>query len=126
MKIKGVVKPSPTIGGVATGTPSLSGTALPFGGKGDSAYEVAVKEGFEGSVEEWLESLKGEPYESYIHHQSTPAETWVVQHNLGRKANVQIVDSAGTLVLGETQHIDDNLLLIKFSAGFSGTAYVGG
>lgn len=28
--------------------------------KGDSAYESAVKNGFEGSEEEWLESLKGE------------------------------------------------------------------
>lgn len=28
--------------------------------KGDSAYEIAVKNGFEGSETEWLESLKGE------------------------------------------------------------------
>lgn len=30
------------------------------GEDGESAYEVAVSEGFEGTVEEWLESLKGE------------------------------------------------------------------
>lgn len=29
------------------------------GGNGKSAYEVAVDNGFEGSEEEWLESLKG-------------------------------------------------------------------
>lgn len=29
--------------------------------QGDSAYEVAVKNGFVGTEEEWLESLKGEP-----------------------------------------------------------------
>lgn len=29
-------------------------------GKGESAYEVAVKNGFEGTEEEWLASLKGE------------------------------------------------------------------
>lgn len=28
---------------------------------GDSAYEVAVKQGFEGTVRDWLESLKGDP-----------------------------------------------------------------
>lgn len=28
---------------------------------GDSAYEIAVQEGFEGTQREWLESLKGEP-----------------------------------------------------------------
>lgn len=31
------------------------------GGSGASAYEVAVQNGFEGTVEEWLASLKGEP-----------------------------------------------------------------
>ena len=30
---------------------------------GESAYEIAVKNGFEGSETEWLESLKGEPGE---------------------------------------------------------------
>jgi len=29
--------------------------------RGPSAYEIAVENGFEGSEEEWLESLKGEP-----------------------------------------------------------------
>lgn len=31
------------------------------GGPGESAYEIAVRNGFEGSEEEWLESLQGEP-----------------------------------------------------------------
>ena len=30
------------------------------GADGLSAYEIAVKNGFEGTEEEWLESLKGE------------------------------------------------------------------
>lgn len=29
------------------------------GGAGKSAYEIAVEEGFEGTQQEWLESLKG-------------------------------------------------------------------
>ena len=36
------------------------GTTKP-GKDGASAYEIAVKHGFEGTEEEWLESLKGEP-----------------------------------------------------------------
>lgn len=31
------------------------------GGAGASAYDIAVENGFEGTEEEWLESLKGEP-----------------------------------------------------------------
>ena len=40
-------------------------TATPFNpgklGGGKSAYEIAVSKGFEGTEEEWLESLKGDP-----------------------------------------------------------------
>lgn len=31
------------------------------GSDGKSAYDIAVDHGFEGSEEEWLESLKGKP-----------------------------------------------------------------
>ena len=37
------------------------GTAGPQGPEGKSAYEVAVENGFEGTEEEWLESLHGGP-----------------------------------------------------------------
>lgn len=42
-------------------TYEISGAVLLYvkGDQGYSAYEVAVQNGFEGSVEEWLESLKG-------------------------------------------------------------------
>lgn len=44
---------------------SIAGThtdevVITKGDKGDSAYDVAVKNGFEGTEEEWLESLKAE------------------------------------------------------------------
>lgn len=37
----------------------FSGEALRIGGDGLSAYEIALRNGFEGTEEEWLESLKG-------------------------------------------------------------------
>jgi hypothetical protein len=37
----------------------LRGTMLPTGRNGLSAYEVAKKNGFTGTEQEWLESLKG-------------------------------------------------------------------
>lgn len=36
------------------------GTQGPKGEDGKSAYEIAVEHGFEGTEQEWLESLKGE------------------------------------------------------------------
>ena len=50
-----------TIMGNLTGKANLTGNVdTKIGRDGYSAYEVAVKHGFEGTEEEWLESLKGE------------------------------------------------------------------
>lgn len=38
---------------------NLQGTLYKMGTKGYSAYEVAVQQGFKGTVDEWLESLRG-------------------------------------------------------------------
>ena len=37
----------------------LNGGLFPMGTKGYSAYEVAVQQGFQGTVDEWLASLVG-------------------------------------------------------------------
>ena len=42
----------------------------------------------------------------------------------GQRPSVSIVDSANTEVIGEVEHIDTNNLTIKFSAAFSGKAYL--
>lgn len=43
----------------------LRGTLLPTGRDGLSAYEVAKKNGFTGTEQEWLESLKGPKGDTY-------------------------------------------------------------
>lgn len=49
----------------SNGSPVSESNPLPVkitggGSDGKSAYEIAVEHGFEGTEEEWLESLKGE------------------------------------------------------------------
>ena len=61
---------------------------------------------------------------SYIHNQTVSSTTWNVTHNLNKFPSVSIVDSANTEVIGEVEHIDSNNLTIKFSAAFSGKAYL--
>ena len=56
--------------------------------------------------------------------QGTAAATWVIDHTLGGKPQVTIVDSAGTLVFGEVQYIDNTRITVLFSAAFSGKAYL--
>lgn len=60
---------------------------------------------------------------SYTHTQNSPATTWTVTHNLGKRPSVTVTDSAGTVVVGTVQHDSANQLQITFSSAFSGTAY---
>lgn len=47
--------------GIPTVTPLHPGKIDGTGADGKSAYELAVAEGFEGTLQEWLESLQGKP-----------------------------------------------------------------
>ena len=50
-------------GNVSSGRKNLKGgVSQVFGVDGKSAYELAVEKGFEGTLEEWLESLHGKDY----------------------------------------------------------------
>ena len=59
----------------------------------------------------------------YIHEQSSASNVWHVVHNLDKKPSVSSVDSSGTVVYGNIEHINDNELKITFKYPFSGTAY---
>jgi hypothetical protein len=62
--------------------------------------------------------------ESYVHDQIASSATWTVMHNLNKYPNVTILDSAGTLVIGEIEYISKNILVLRFAAEFSGKAYL--
>ncbi|HET6631505.1 MAG TPA: hypothetical protein VFG73_02200 [Rhodanobacteraceae bacterium] len=56
--------------------------------------------------------------------QSTPSASWLVTHNLGKHPAVDVVDSAGTSVVGVVTHLSTKALRIDFAAPFAGTAYL--
>lgn len=61
---------------------------------------------------------------SHIHTQTVASAVWSVTHNLGKYPSVSVIDSANEEVIGEVEHIDSNLLNIKFTAVFSGKAFI--
>ncbi|WP_461366633.1 siphovirus ReqiPepy6 Gp37-like family protein [Candidatus Darwinibacter acetoxidans] len=61
---------------------------------------------------------------TYTHSQITPADTWTINHALGKYPSAAIVDSAGSVVLGNTRYISDNQIEITFTAAFAGKAYL--
>jgi hypothetical protein len=61
---------------------------------------------------------------AYTHVQISASAVWFVQHDLGRRPHVTVVDSADTKVYGDIQYLNDSQLEISFTAPFSGKAYV--
>jgi hypothetical protein len=61
---------------------------------------------------------------TYVYIQNTPATTWTIQHNLNRFPSVSVVNINNVLMYGLVTYVDLNNLIIEFSAGFSGKAYM--
>ena len=92
----------------------------------NAGYSMAdVAETIEGT----LDSKTVNPYSlskilSYVHNHPAPEDTWIVDHPLNRFPKVSVIDSAGTDVEGAIKYISNKRLIISFSGGFSGTAYL--
>jgi hypothetical protein len=61
---------------------------------------------------------------TYIENVTQSTDVWNLEHNLGRFPAVQVVDTAGSVVIGDIQYVDQNNITITFSAPFQGTAYL--
>ena len=59
-----------------------------------------------------------------IHTQSSASSTWNITHELGGRPSVTIVDSAGTVVVGDVVYNSNTSITVTFSAPFSGFAYL--
>lgn len=62
--------------------------------------------------------------ETYVHNQASASAQWIIQHNLNRYPTVVVVDSAGTVVMGEVTYIDSNNIVLDFNPSFAGKAYL--
>jgi hypothetical protein len=60
----------------------------------------------------------------FTYTQSAPATVWTINHNLGYRPQVTVVDSANSVVEGDRVYTDANNLVLTFSAPFSGVAYL--
>lgn len=67
---------------------------------------------------------KGGGDKTYIHKQVIASNTWEITHNLYKYPSVSVVDTGGNVVIGDVEYTSLNTLVIKFTAPFSGTAYL--
>lgn len=73
---------------------------------------------------------KGDPGEpgsaggTYVHDQDSASDLWVVNHGLGYKPSVTVVDTLDRQFFAHVEYLDDNTLTIDFGAPFTGRAYL--
>lgn len=61
---------------------------------------------------------------NYTHSQSSASSVWTITHNLNKFPNYTVIDSSGDEVEGDVTYINNQQLILTFSAAFSGTAYL--
>lgn len=61
---------------------------------------------------------------NFVYVQATSADIWEIEHNLDKYPAVTVVDSGGSVVIGEIVYIDKNNIRITFTSAFSGKAYL--
>lgn len=61
---------------------------------------------------------------NYVYKQNIPSSVWTIIHNLDKYPSVTIVDSAGSVVMGDIEYVSTSTLRVTFSSEFAGAAYL--
>jgi len=110
-----------TQGATGAGTQGVAGPQGPQGEPGISGSDINTTDDLtEGTSNKYFTVGRV----SYEHTQGASSNSWVIDHNLGFKPNVTVVDSAGNIVEGEIAYTNSNSITVSFQASFSGYAYL--
>lgn len=61
---------------------------------------------------------------TFTYEQGVASDTWTIVHNLGRKPNVVVVDSADNVFYPAVQYIDLNTVVVTMNGATTGKAYL--
>lgn len=89
------------------------------GPAGLSAYSLAVKNGYQGTEQQWLSSF---PHNSYQHNQTTPATTWTINHNLGRYPSIELLSVGLVKFEADISHTSLNQAIVNLAIATAGIA----
>ena len=65
-----------------------------------------------------------EATDTYVFEQTVPSNEWVIEHNLGKRPTVDIVDVFGNVITGFIHYDSDNKITITFENEWQGVAYL--
>lgn len=61
---------------------------------------------------------------TFTYEQGVASDTWTIEHNLGRKPTVVVVDSADNVFYPAVQYIDLNTVVVTMNGATTGKAYL--
>lgn len=94
---------------------------------GKSAYDIAVELGYVGTEAEWIASLKGKDGSGagFDFDQNTPSAIWTITHSLNNQyPNVTCVDNEGNVIVGDIDYYSVNVTIIRFCVPVAGHAHL--
>lgn len=115
------------------GPGTLIGSGLPSSTTGydgdiyidsDTGYYYGPKANGEWPIAPAYTPATTTPNERYVHTQASVSSTWSITHALGGRPSVTVVDSSGTVVIGDINYNSDTQVTISFTSPFSGYAYL--
>lgn len=75
-------------------------------------------------VDDRISALTVGSEQGYVHTQSSVSDVWVVNHNLGFKPAVTVLNNSGEVVHGEVQYTGEQQVTVRFTAPFTGKVYL--
>lgn len=71
---------------------------------------------------QWITISSGQGGASYVHNQSTVAGTWTINHNLGYRPSVELLDSGSQEIDGQIVHPSVNQTVVTLNPATAGLA----
>lgn len=89
----------------------------------DTASKVVVNQDAPNQVVVRLATTAGST-RRHVYTQASPSALWTINHSLGGRPSITVVDTAGTVVIGEVTYISNSQITVTFTAAFAGYAYL--
>lgn len=61
---------------------------------------------------------------TFVFEQGIASDTWAINHNLGKRPSIQLVDSSGRVFEADREYINNNQVVIHLQSATTGFAYL--
>ena len=92
--------------------------------EGMTVYVDATQTTYQLIASVWVIYIGGSGGDkTYVYTQNNASNVWNVYHGLDKRVSVTVVDTGNNTVEGDVLHVDNNNVVLTFSAPFTGQAF---